>query len=79
MKMKSELVSSTMVRRLRKLRFKPSKFQDREIKDLVTNCEEGTEDEEGDTGTAATLGDIVRIEAPTEVVGLSRLISLTDL
>ena len=78
-KIKSHLVSSTIDLRLRKLRFKPSKFQDRNVRDLVDNSGEGTEDKDSVTGTIATLVDIVGIEAPTEVVGLSRLTSLTDL
>ena len=75
--MKSQLVSSMIDLRLRKLRFNPSKFQDKEVKDLVSMFGEGTEVRDDEVGTVSTLDDTGGVVAPTEVVGLSRLFSLT--
>ena len=75
--MKSQLVSSMIVLRLRKLRFKPSKFHDKEVKDLVAMFGEGIEVRDDEMGTVSTRDDNGGAVAPTEVVGLSRLFSLT--
>ena len=76
-KMKSQFVSSMIILRLRKLRFKPSKFQDKEVKDLVQEFEEDTKVKDDEIGAVSILDDTDGVVAPTEVVGLSKLVSLT--
>lgn len=76
-KMKSQFVSSMIILRLRKLRFKPSKFQDKEVKDLVQEFEEDTKVKDDEIGAVSILDDTDGVVAPTGVVGLSKLVSLT--
>lgn len=75
-KIKSGLVSLVIDQRLRKFRLKPSRFHVRHVRDLVLYSGEGIEDSDGDNDANDTRAVTV---APTEVVGLSELISLTGL
>ena len=75
-KIKSGLASSVIDLRLRKFRLKPSKFQDRHVRDLFFNCGEGIEDSNDDNDKEGIISRDGTV-APTEVVGLSELISLT--
>ena len=75
-KIKSGRVLSKKCLRQTKFRFKPSKFHVKEVKPAPENCGEllagvTVDDKEGETVVKEDV-------APTEVVGLSILLSLTD-